>query len=457
MFESLTESLTKALDKFTARGRLTEVNIREGMRDVRRALLEADVHYKVVKDFIEKATERAVGDEVIRHVKPGQQIVKIVKDELVQLLGPGKTPLAKNPGGPTVILVAGLQGSGKTTTCAKLAKFLERKGGSPLLVAADTQRPAAIDQLRLLGEQLDVPVYMEPGGRPPRICERAVRQAEETTRDYVILDTAGRLHVDEKLMAEVKEIAHKVSPQEVFLVCDAMTGQDAVQSAKEFDKQLPLTGVILTKMDGDARGGAALSVRAVTGKPIRFIGVGEKPSALEEYHAEGMASRILGMGDVVSLVEKAQAAIDEDEATRMRDRLLGDTLNLEDFLGQLRQLRKLGSIKDWIGLVPGMGAQMKGMDFNEEEIWKFEAIICSMTLIERKRPDVLNPRRRARIAQGSGTQVVEVNRLVKEFKHMKKMLKGMRKSGMLESMMGKGRSLLGGGKKAPKRKKLRRW
>ncbi|MCZ6690394.1 MAG: signal recognition particle protein [Planctomycetota bacterium] len=456
MFESLSESLTKALDRLTARGRLTEVNIREGMREVRRALLEADVHYKVVKDFIDRVTEKAVGDEVIKSIRPGQQIVKIVKDELVQLLGPGRIPLAKSPSGPTVILVAGLQGSGKTTTCAKLAKMLDRKGGQPLLVAADTQRPAAVEQLKVLGEQIGVPVYSEPGGRPPRICERAVRQAKETDRDYVILDTAGRLHIDERLMAEVKEIADRVEPHEVLLVCDAMTGQDAVQSAKEFDAQLSLTGVILTKMDGDARGGAALSVRAVTGKVIRYIGTGEKAAALEEFHAEGMASRILGMGDVVSLVEKAQSAIDVEEATRLRDRLLADTLNMEDFRAQLRQLRKLGSLKDWLGLVPGLGSQLKGMDFDEKEIWKFEAIINSMTPRERRQPDVLNPSRRARIASGSGTQVVEVNRLVKEFKHMKKMLKGMRKSGALESMMGPG-ALKGMGKKKAKKSKLRRW
>ena len=454
MFESLTEGLTKALDRLTARGRLTEVNIREGMREVRRALLEADVHFKVCKEFIDRVTERAVGEDVIRHIKPGQQIVKIVNDELVSLLGRGTTPLATNPKGPTVILMAGLQGSGKTTTCGKLAKYIEKRGGKPMLVAADTQRPAAIDQLRVVGEQVGAPVYMEPGGRPPKICQRAVKQAIKTDRDYVILDTAGRLHIDEALMGEVKEIADRVEPQEVLLVCDAMTGQDAVQSAKEFDEILPLSGVILTKMDGDARGGAALSVRAVTGKPIRFIGVGEKPSALEEFHAERMASRILGMGDVVSLVEKAQEAVDMEEAARLRDRLLDDSLNLEDFLGQIRQLKKLGSMKDWIGLIPGIGSQMKGMDFDEDEVWKFEAIICSMTPGERKRPDVLNPKRRARIADGSGTQVIEVNRLVKEFKHMKKMVKGMRKSGALSQMMG-GKVLKGKGKK--KTKSLRRW
>ncbi|GIW70891.1 MAG: signal recognition particle protein [Planctomycetota bacterium] len=342
MFESITEGLSSALDKLR-RKRLTEANIDEGLREVRQALLAADVNVRVVKDFIARVKERAVGQERIRGIQPGQQIVKIVHDELVRLMGESDTAIRRNPrsGAPTVIMMCGLQGSGKTTTCGKLARYLKQKGHRPLLVAADVQRPAAVEQLRALGAQLEVPVYSEePGwrrGKPVGICQRAVQLAEKEQYDFVILDTAGRLHIDRELMEELGEIRARVQPHNVFLVVDAMTGQDAVSSAREFDQQLPLDGVILTKLDGDARGGAALSVRAVTGKPIKFVGTGEKLDKLEEFHPDRMASRILGMGDVVTLVEKAQQVISQEEAERNAAKLLsGAGFTLEDFLGQLR-------------------------------------------------------------------------------------------------------------------------
>jgi signal recognition particle subunit SRP54 len=431
MFESITKSLGSVLDKLKARGRLTEANIKEAMREVRVALLEADVHIKVAKDFIKSVTARAVGTEVLESVKPGQQIVKIVQDELVELMGgEEKVRFRWAPSGPTVILLAGLQGSGKTTFAGKLARHLAKKmGRNPLLVAADVQRPAAIEQLKVLGEQLGIPVYAEEGGRPPRICKRAVKEARKTGRDTVILDTAGRLHVDNELMDEMSDIARRVDPHEVLLVCDSMTGQDAVKSAKAFNERLELTGVILTKLDGDARGGAALSVKAVTGKPIRFVGVGEKLDALEEFHPDRMAGRILGMGDIVSLVEQAQETIEQDKAEEMAEKMFTATFTLDDMLEQFAMLEKMGSVKDLLAKVPGLGAQLGDADVDEGELKRFKAIIQSMTPKERFHPDMIDGHRRRRIARGSGTSVGEVNDLLKQFKQMRKMFKDAGKQG----------------------------
>jgi len=447
LFENITESLGNALRRLTGRGRLTESNIEEGLRDVRKALLEADVHFKVVKDFVERVKAQAVGQELIRSINPGQQIVKIVHDELVALMGKADSSIKRSPkagsGEPTVIMMVGLQGSGKTTSCGKLAKFLIDRGQRPMLVAADVQRPAAIDQLKVLGEQLKVPVYFEaPGwfkGKPVSICRNAVKQAEKDGRDFVILDTAGRLHIDQELMAELREIRGKVEPHNILLVCDAMTGQDAVNSAKEFNDQLPLDGVILTKLDGDARGGAALSIRAITGKPIKFTGVGEKLDKLEEFHPDRMASRILGMGDVVTLVEKAKAAIDEDKARDMAGKLLGgDTFSLQDFLEHLQSVKKMGPLKDILSMIPGLGSAMKGMDFDDKEITRIEAMIQSMTKEERRNPDIINPSRRQRIARGSGHTPNDVGGLLKQFRQTQQLFKGLGKQSGLRSLFGGG-------------------
>ncbi|MBI5368170.1 MAG: signal recognition particle protein, partial [Planctomycetes bacterium] len=416
---------------------LTAQNIQEGMREVRMALLAADVHYKVAKEFIEKVTQLAIGQEVLSSINPSQQIVKIVHDELIALMTAPETQFPWNPKGPTVIMLAGLQGSGKTTTCAKLARLFTKKGKHPMLVAADIQRPAAIEQLKVLGKQLGIPVYSEEGGRPPKICERGIEAARAGQRDMVILDTAGRLHIDAALMEEVAEIADKTKPQQIYLVCDAMTGQDAVTSAKEFNEKLPLDGVILTKLDGDAKGGAALSVRAVTGKPIRYVGMGEKIEDLEEFHPDRLVSRILGMGDVVSLVEKAQEHFDADQAAELQDKIRKNELNLEDFLNQLNQMRKMGPLKDLLAMIPGMGGLAEQVD--EKEFKRIEAMIQSMTQKERRDPDLIDGSRRLRIARGSGTSVQEVNSLLKQFRDVRKMMKGM----------GKMRKMFGGGGRMP--------
>jgi len=435
MFDALTKNLDGILRKLRGTGVITEDNTREAMREIRMALLEADVSYKVVKDFINACIERSKGHEVLRSVAPGQQIVKIVHDELVNLMGPVDHTIRQSERGPVVIMLAGLQGSGKTTMAAKLALYLTHKGHSPLLVAADVQRPAAIEQLKVLGQQLNVPVYAEEGGRPPRICERAVQVARDRNCDVVVLDTAGRLHIDQALMEELREVKERARPQHIFLVCDAMTGQDAVNSANEFNQQLEIDGVILTKLDGDARGGAALSIKAVTGKPIKFIGVGEKLEALEEFHPDRMASRILGMGDVVSFVEKVQAQADVEKARELEEKIRKRTLTLEDFLEQLQQVKKLGSLKDVLGLLPGTG----GLDFSsaQNEIPRVEAIVRSMTPRERLDPDMIETSRRHRIAAGSGTTAQEVNQLLKQFRQMKKMMKTFSESG------GKGKALGG--------------
>lgn len=432
MFESITEKLQSVFKKFTSRGKLTEKNIQDGLREVRLALLEADVNFKIVKDFIANVTKRAVGKEVIESITPGQQIIKIVSDEMTRLMGPADYTININSKGPTVIMMAGLQGSGKTTTCAKLAKYLVKKTHKPLLVAADVQRPAAIEQLKTLGKQLDLDVYAEQGGFPPKLCEKAVNQAKEKGHDIIILDTAGRLHIDQQLMDELKQIAKRVTPDNVFLVSDAMTGQDAVKSASEFDKQLALNGIILTKLDGDARGGAALSIKAVTGKPIKFVGLGEKIENFEEFHPERMTSRILGMGDIVTLVEKAQENVDLKNAEKLEEKLRKQQLTLQDFLDQLQQIKKMGPLKDLLGMIPGMGGTAKNID--DKEMKRVEAIVQSMTKEEREKPQIISGSRRQRIAKGSGTSVAQVNSLLKQFKEMQKMMKGIGKMGKMGNM-----------------------
>ena len=424
MFESITDSFETIFNKLSGRGRLTEQNINDSLREVRVALLEADTNYKVVKDFIQKVTEKAVGEEVLKSVKPGQQIVKIVQTEMEHLMGPVDSTIKYVDGDITVIMLAGLQGSGKTTTAGKLANMILSKGKSPMLVAADIQRPAAIEQLKVIGRQLNVPVYSE-NSNPVKICKWAVKRAFLDNHNVVIIDTAGRLHVDEELMLELTQIKNKIKPTQIFFVCDSMTGQDAVNSAKEFNSQLDFDGVILTKLDGDTRGGAALSIKAVTGKPIKFVGVGEKLDKLEEFHPDRMASRILGMGDVVSLVEKAQQVVDEDEAVKLEKKIRENTLTLEDFLSQLQQVRKMGPMKDILGMIPGLGKKMKGMDIDENQLKRVEAMIRSMTLEERMNPDKIEGGRRNRISRGSGTNAHEVSQLLKQFKQMKKMFRSL--------------------------------
>lgn len=424
MFESLSEKLEGIFKKLKGRGLLREEDVVAAMKEIRMALLEADVNFKVVKDFTERVKERAVGKEVIESITPGQQVVKIVHDELCALMGGGfrKINLAPNP--PTILMLVGLHGSGKTTTSAKLANNFKKDGKRPMLVALDTGRPAAIDQLKSLGTQIDVPVYAtKPGDNPVRIFPEALQKANLEGRDVVILDTAGRLHIDEQLMKELEDLKKVAKPKEILLVADAMTGQDAVNIAKSFNDRLDIDGVILTKMDGDARGGAALSIAAVTGKPIKLIGMGEKIDFLETFHPERMASRILGMGDVVSLVEKAQEAVDVDEALKLEEKLKKDSFTFEDLKNQIRQIKKMGPLENILGMIPGLGKQIKGINIDDRAFAKVEAIINSMTLHERKNYVILNGSRKKRIADGSGTSVADVNRLVKQYMEMKKMLK----------------------------------
>jgi len=447
MFENLSTRFQSLISRFSGRSKLTEDNVQEAMREVRMALLEADVNLGVVRDFIKRVKEKALGEEVIQGVAPGQMIIKIINDELVDLMGPEDAPLTLARGRPTVILMAGLQGSGKTTTCGKLALKLKKEGRKVLLVAADLQRPAAVEQLKVLGRDLEVDVHAETGHPPPEVCAHALDRARQEGHDVVILDTAGRLHVDEELMDEVARVAERTSPDEILLVLDAMTGQDAVNSAKAFNDRLELSGVVLTKLDGDARGGAALSVKAVTGKPIKFVGVGEKLDRLEVFHPSRMADRILGMGDVVSLVEKAQEVIDEEEAQAQAEKMFLGSFTLEDFQGMLQKIRSMGPLKDLMGMIPGMGAQLQGVDLDEKEFYRSEAIIQSMTPKERMDPQVLNVSRRERIARGSGTTVEQVNLLLKNFKQMKKQLQQMRKMGILGNMLDPTRKLRKGKEK----------
>jgi len=425
MFESLSEKLQSVFKRLRGKGTLSEQDVNDALREVRLVLLEADVNFRVVKDFIARVRERAVGREVLQSLTPVQQVVKIVREELTDLLGGGEPELKLAPKPPTVIMLAGLHGSGKTTTAAKLANVMRKQGRRPLLVAADVYRPAAIKQLQVLGEQLGIPVFTLGDRQDPvRIGKAAVSSAASNGLDVVILDTAGRLHIDEQMMDELVRVKSALSPQEVLLVVDAMTGQDAVNVAEQFNAALDVDGFVVTKLDSDARGGAALSMKAVTGKPIKLAGVGEKLDALEPFHPERMASRILGMGDVLSLIEKAEEALDEQKAQELERKLRENKFDFEDYLDQLQEMRKMGPLDQLLGMIPGFnGKRMQGVEVDESQIAKVEAIIRSMTREERHHPEVLNGSRRRRIAQGSGTTVQEVNRLVKQFDQMRKMMR----------------------------------
>lgn len=425
MFQNLTEKLANAFKKFKNKGKLTEADVKEGMREVKLALLEADVNFRVVKDFIKSVTERAIGSQVLESLLPAQQIVKIVNEELVKLMG-GETPKINiNPKPPTVIMMVGLQGAGKTTHAGKIANMYKQKSKNPLLVACDVYRPAAVDQLKIVGETVNIPVFsMGTKISPVEIAKAGVEHAKKNGHDMVIIDTAGRLHIDEQLMDELVNIKKNVTPSEILLVVDAMTGQDAVNVAKSFNDLLDITGVVLTKMDGDTRGGAALSVKYITGKPIKFVGTGEKLDAIELFHPDRMASRILGMGDILSLIEKAEAAYDEKNAKEMEKKIREQTFTLEDFLVQMRQLKKMGNLDQLLGMMPGVNAgALKNAQVDESQMARIEAIILSMTKDERMKPEMINGSRRKRIASGSGTSVEDVNKLLKQFDQMKKMMK----------------------------------
>ncbi len=426
MFDSLSEKFTLMVRNLSGRGRITPANVRQAMEDIRSALLEADVHYQVVEDFTQRVMEKATGTQVLASLEPGQQIVKIVFDELVALMGPVDSSIFFVDPPPTIIMMCGLQGSGKTTTCGKLALYLKSKGKNPLLVAADTQRPAAIDQLVTLGQQVDVPVYKQDGQADPiPICRNAVAFARQNGRDVVILDTAGRLHIDDALMEQLSDIAGATKPHQIFLVVDAMVGQDAVNSARAFNQKLELDGIILTKFDSDTRGGAALSVKAITGKPIKFLGVGEKLQMLEEFHPDRIAQRILGMGDILTLVEKAQSQFDQAQTEKMQEKLANATFTLDDFLEQMRSMRKMGPMKQLLGMLPGLGSALKDIQLPEEELDRAEAIIQSMSRKERENPDIVDSSRRRRIARGCGLQTEDVSRLVKGFSAARDMARKM--------------------------------
>jgi signal recognition particle subunit SRP54 len=442
MFESLQDRLQGVFDQLNRRGRLSEADVDAALRQVRMALLEADVNFKVVKEFVGRVRERAVGIELSKKITPGQQVVKIVHDELLEVLG---QPARLDLGGasPHVIMMVGLQGSGKTTTTAKLALYLRKSKQRPLLVAADTRRPAAIEQLRVLGRELDITVHSEdPSIPPPAICANAIKVAKAGAYNIVILDTAGRLQIDEALMEELSHIKAKTNPQEILLVADAMTGQEAVRVAEGFHQRVNLTGLILTKIDGDARGGAAISIRSVTGVPIKFLGTGEKPGDLELFHPDRMASRILGMGDVLSLIERAEEVIDEEVAERGARKLMEGNFNLEDFLEQLHQIKKLGPLNKVLEMIPGMGqvTNMMSQEDMEKQLKRTQAIISSMTIKERRNPKLLNGSRKRRIATGSGATVQELNQLLDQFQQMQKMMKQLRNPRARQNLM----NLLGG-------------
>lgn len=431
MFASLSEKLSEAFKKFRNKGKLTEADVRTGMREVKMALLEADVNFKVVKEFTKKVTERAVGTEVLESLLPAQQIVKIVNEELTELMGgsQSKLTIASNP--PTVIMMVGLQGAGKTTHAAKLAAMYKKQGKRPLLVACDVYRPAAIKQLQILGEQIGVPVYSEGiDVSPVTIAKNGLAYAKKNFCDMVFIDTAGRLHIDEALMGELQSIKAETSPTEILLTVDSMIGQDAVNVAEKFNEMLDITGVILTKLDGDTRGGAALSVRYVTGKPIKFIGVGEKIDAIEPFYPDRMASRILGMGDVLTLIDKAQAAYDEKQAEELERKIREQSFTLDDYLDQFAQIKNMGSMEQLLGMMPGVNASvLKDAKIDEKAVARTEAIIKSMTPRERAKPDILNYSRRKRIAEGSGTSIEDVNRLLKQFEQTKKLMKQFSSAG----------------------------
>ena len=438
MFEGLTEKLSNAFKKFRNKGKLTEADVKEGMREVKLALLEADVNFKVVKEFVKAVTEKAVGSKVLESLVPAQQIIKIVNEELIKLLGGESPKINISPKPPTVIMMVGLQGAGKTTHTAKIASMYKQKGKSPLLIACDVYRPAAIDQLKIVGESVGVPVF-SLGAKisPVEIAKAGIEHAKKNANDFVIIDTAGRLHIDEELMGELVKIKSSVNPSEILLVVDSMTGQDAVNVAKSFNELLDITGVVMTKMDGDTRGGAALSVKYITGKPIKFIGTGEKMDAIEVFHPDRMASRILGMGDVLSLIEKAEAAYDEKNARELERKMRDQTFTLDDFLEQMRQLKKMGNLDQLLGMIPGANTgALKDAKIDENQMRHTEAIILSMTPSERQRPDIINGSRRKRIALGSGTSVEEVNKLLRQFDQMKKMMKQFSNLGKRRSFAG---------------------
>jgi len=445
MLDALTDKFSGVFRALSGRGRISEENIRESMQDVRRALIDADVNFKVVREFTEKVTEKAIGQEVIKTLRPGEAMVKIVYDELTALMGPVDTRIYFVQPGPTVIMMAGLQGAGKTTTCGKLAKYLVSKGHHPLLAAADLQRPAAVEQLRVVGESVGVPVYTDPSKVAPHgevakgaavaVCRAAIAQAKQTGRDVVILDTAGRLHIDDELMGELKEVNTQVKPHQVFLVLDAMSGQDAVNSAKAFNEQLELDGLILTKFDSDTRGGALLSAKYITGKPVKFLGVGEKYDALEEFRPEGMAQRILGMGDILQLVETAQQNFDVEEAAKMQAKMEKGQFTLEDFISQMGSVQKLGSMSKLMGMIPGMSQMTKQLNMKdgdvERQMGRMKAIYHSMSGKERKTPDLLDAARRRRIARGAGVELNEVSQFMKQFEQTRDMMRAVGSQGVM--------------------------
>jgi len=441
-FESLSDKFQNIFAGLKRKGKLSDADVNAAMREVKMALLEADVNFKVVKGFVNSVKERAIGSEVMNSLTPGQQVIKIVNEEMVKLMSDENQELtfSKNP--PTIYMMVGLQGAGKTTSTAKIAGLLKKKGKRPLLVACDIYRPAAIKQLQVVGSQIDVPVFEMGTSKPLDIAKAAIEHGKKNNNDVIIIDTAGRLHIDEGMMDELVELKEEVNPFQILLVVDSMTGQDAVNVAKSFNEQLEIDGVILTKLDGDTRGGAALSVKAVTGKPIKFACVGEKLTDVEQFHPDRMASRILGMGDVLTLIEKASEGIDEEKAKEMERKLRNSEFDFEDFLEQMQQIKSMGSISDLLGMIPGMGAQMKGVEIDDKEIGKMEAMILSMTKEERSNPDLINPSRKKRIAAGSGNDIGTVNRFIKQFHQSKKMMKQM--GGMMKGKKGKKGGMFGG-------------
>lgn len=450
MFENLSEKLESAIQGVKGEGSITELNVADTMREIRRALLNADVNFKVARDFTKRVQKKALGEDVLTSLKPGQQLVKVMNDELVHLLGDEQEDISFSKNPPTVILIAGLQGSGKTTFSAKLARHLRKKGRAPLLAAADVYRPAAVDQLQTLASSINVPVYsVKEDGQvvkdAVRVAREAVREARSTARDTVIIDTAGRMHIDEQMMKEVADIKEAVDPEEVLFVVDAMTGQDAVNTAKEFNERLDYNGVVLTKLDGDTRGGAALSIRTVVQKPIKFASTGEKLDQLTPFYPERMAQRILGMGDVVSFVERAQEEFDEKEAQKLERKIRSEDFDLQDFYEQLQRIQNMGSVKELLGMIPGLGRQMRDLDISDDAFTHIEAIILAMTPEERHKPSVINGSRRRRIARGSGTEVSDVNQLLRQFRDMKKMMKRMSKFTGGKGMPANLSKLLGGG------------
>ncbi|MCC6722769.1 MAG: signal recognition particle protein [Bacteroidia bacterium] len=432
MFENLSLRLEKAIKTLKGQGKITEINVAETVKEIRRALIDADVSYKIAKDFTNNVKDKAIGQNVLTSVSPGQLMTKIVNDEMVELLGGTKSEI-NIKGNPAIILVAGLQGSGKTTFCGKIANHLKSKGRRPYLVACDVYRPAAIEQIKVLGQNINVPVYSEDDNKNPlQIAENGIKQAKTLSHDIVIVDTAGRLSIDEEMMKEISNLKTKLSPSETLFVVDSMTGQDAVNTAKTFNDRLDFDGVVLTKLDGDTRGGAALSIKSVVNKPIKFVSMGEKPDSLDIFYPDRMASRILGMGDIVSFVEKAQFNYDKDEAERLEKKLRKNDFNFEDFLKQINQIKKMGNLKDLMGMIPGVGKAIKDVDISEDTFKATESIINSMTPYERQNPDVIDGSRRRRLAAGSGTNITEVNKLIKQFEEMRKMIKSMNKMNMFK-------------------------